>query len=389
VTVLRKVTVTSLFDPLAQTFTLSEGRMIGGVSVNFCSKGGANAGPANGVPWTQRNSVIVQIRTTQVGFPTSEVLAEAIIPWDDIKVGLPYAQNWTTAHFTPPVTLQADKEYCIVLLTDDPYHAVAIASLGQFVSAGNGREGWVTEQAYQIGTLLSSGNAVTWTAHQNDDMAFRLLGCKFTANTRTVDLGTVTADQASDFRPMATVFRPSAEADLKFSFTPVASGELREGYEDQSIELPARVTDTVVVKAHLQGSEKWSPVLYPDMQVLLGNIGELDDYITRGIQAATLFNASLKFDVLKSGGSNIRPFLEVARTVSGVDQNGPDGQPLTDFLPMNLTASAPIGDGWVEETYTLNGLRGVGLERLTALKLEVSGNTGNRPYGRKVRLTLK
>jgi hypothetical protein len=48
-------TVSARYDPLAQTFTLSEGRHIAGVDLWFKSKGSSR--------------VLVQIRETTVGFP--------------------------------------------------------------------------------------------------------------------------------------------------------------------------------------------------------------------------------------------------------------------------------------------------------------------------------
>ena len=51
---------------------------------------------------------------------------------------------------------------------------------------------------YRIGVLLSSSNASTWTAHQDRDLKFRLLACRFTENTRTVPLGNITVTDSTD-----------------------------------------------------------------------------------------------------------------------------------------------------------------------------------------------
>lgn len=55
--------------------------------------------------------------------------------------------------------------------------AIKVAELGKY-DAVNSR--WVTSQSYQVGILLSSSNASTWTLHQNLDLTFRLLAAKFT-----------------------------------------------------------------------------------------------------------------------------------------------------------------------------------------------------------------
>jgi len=66
-------TVVRRWDPLAQTFTLPERRLIGGLELWFTTKGGTAP-------------VIVQIRETQVGIPTTTVLTEGRLLASDIKI---------------------------------------------------------------------------------------------------------------------------------------------------------------------------------------------------------------------------------------------------------------------------------------------------------------
>jgi hypothetical protein len=65
-------TVVRRWDPLAQTFTLPERRTIGALELWFTAKGGSAP-------------VIVQIRETQVGIPTTTVLTEGRLNASDIK----------------------------------------------------------------------------------------------------------------------------------------------------------------------------------------------------------------------------------------------------------------------------------------------------------------
>lgn len=62
-------------DPLAQTFTLAESRFIGGVEVWFTAKG--------------TGRVKAQIRETNLGMPTSNVLSEGEITADTMKPNTP------------------------------------------------------------------------------------------------------------------------------------------------------------------------------------------------------------------------------------------------------------------------------------------------------------
>lgn len=70
-----------------------------------------------------------------------------------------------------------------------------MAELGKYDAV---HERWVTSQPYQVGVLLSSSNASTWTPHQDRDLTFRLLGARFTATivTKTGDYSDVTVIDA-------------------------------------------------------------------------------------------------------------------------------------------------------------------------------------------------
>jgi len=106
-----------------------------------------------------------------------------------------------------PVALDANREYALVVLTDDANHAVSVAELGKY----DPRTGWVTAQPYQIGVLLSSSNGITWTPHQSQDLTFRLLACHFTQTQKTVNLGQYTVTNLSDVMMLAGVERPQRD----------------------------------------------------------------------------------------------------------------------------------------------------------------------------------
>ena len=75
-----------------------------------------------------QNRVVLEIRTTQVGFPTQEVVANtSIFPADITADG----ETWTTIRFDSPVWLEEGREYAIVLLTDDPHTFGACCTVGR------------------------------------------------------------------------------------------------------------------------------------------------------------------------------------------------------------------------------------------------------------------
>lgn len=338
--------VLTRFDPLAQTFTLSESRHIGGIDLWFSNRG------------TKR--VVVQIHDTSLGMPTQTVLAEGSIMPASINV------NGTSTRITwQPVWLEAGHEYAIVLLTDDGDAAVRVAELGKY-DATHAR--WVTSQPYQVGVLLSSSNASTWTPHQNRDLTFRLLGARFTENIRTVDLGSVTATSASDLITLANVERVASDTDMQFTLTE-QDGTEHKLSDDLPIALRARVTGPLSVKALLSGSALRSPVLYPGIQIVLGNMSETADYVTRAITAGSNSKVSITYEALMTGTADVKVYIQKADST---------------WQLIDLTTGKAVGDSWVERTHILSSFSATE----TRVKLVLSGNILYRPKVHSLRVVI-
>ena len=344
-------TVVRRWDPLAQTFTLPERRTIGGLELWFTTKGGSAP-------------VIVQIRETQVGMPTTTVLTEGRLLASDIKT-----DGNATRITLDPVALEANREYAIVVLTDDANHAVSVAELGKY----DPRTGWVTAQPYQIGVLLSSSNGITWTPHQTQDLTFRLLGCRFTQQSKTVSLGQYTVTNLSDVMALAGVERPAAGTDVQFLATD-AQGRIVTLSEDQGLALSEKLSGNLAVSAKLTGTETASPILYPGTQLVFGTLEAAGDYLSRAIPAAATFNVAVTFDALTPGTSS----------VSVQAESGTPGS----FQALSLSSGVEVGNGWVERTYKATSLVGVGADRTTRVKLALSGNPQHRPFVRNLRVIV-
>lgn len=344
-------TVVRRWDPLAQTFTLPERRVIGGLELWFTNKGGSAP-------------VIVQIRETQVGMPTTTVLTEGRLLASDIKT-----DGNATRITLEPVALEANREYAIVVLTDDANHAVSVAELGKY----DPRTGWVTAQPYQIGVLLSSSNGITWTPHQTQDLTFRLLGCHFTQTSKTVSLGQYTVANLSDVMALAGVERPAAGTDVQFLATD-AQGRIYTLSEDKGLALSEKLSGNLAVSAKLTGTETASPILYPGTQLVFGTLEAAGDYLSRAIPAAATFNVAVTFDALTPGTSS----------VSVQAESGTSGS----FQALSLSSGVEVGNGWVERTYKASSLVGVGADRTTRVKLALSGSPQHRPFVRRLRVIV-
>ncbi|MBF0454938.1 MAG: DUF4815 domain-containing protein [Magnetococcales bacterium] len=332
-------------DPLAQTFVLNEGRHIGGVDVQFETIG--------------TTPVRAQIRETTVGMPNQEILAAGEILATDITlVG-------TTRITWEPVWLEGGREYALVLLTDDGDHAVAIAQLGKYDAA---RATWITSQPYQVGVLLSSSNASTWTPHQDMDLFFTLLGAKFSQASRTIDLGEIDADQVSDLLTLAGVELTGPDTEITLTLNN-ADGEAVRAQAGEPINLSQRLAGSYALKAELSGSDWRSPVLYPGVQAVLGNLSESADYISRAIPCGADRTISFTCEAWLPGQSGLAVSIQAADS---------------SWVPVLLDSSMPVGENWEERRFILTGHTATE----TRAKVVLSGTALDRPRARNFRLVV-
>ncbi len=334
-------TITSeRYDPLAQTFTLQQACFVAGIELWFTQKG--------------REDVRVQIRETTIGMPNQTVLAESIMASSAINL-----DGVTTLFEFFPLFLNEGQEYAIVVLTDGAEHEVAIAELGKF----DPNNGWITSQAYQVGVLLSSSNASTWTPHQDKDLTFRLKAASFSQAEHEIELGQISVDEISDVMALGVVERPSSDTDVRFEFLEEGQSKALSVQEWQPNNLVELITKPVTVKACLSGSTRFSPILYAGAQAVFGKLKKTADYISRAIECQAQGKITVTFEMVEN--SQVEVFL----------QQG-DG-----WLLLTLQQSKLLGDGWEMQTFILEDIG----QLQTRVKLELSGDTKHRPKVRSLR----
>ncbi|KAK6021157.1 hypothetical protein OSTOST_13181 [Ostertagia ostertagi] len=270
------------FDPLAQTFVLDELTQCAGVDLPFTAKGGP---------------VVVQIRETFNGVPTQAVVIEARVAADAIALDGFTRITWA------PTLLQARREYAIVVLCDDATTAVAVAELGKQDPV----QGYVTSQPYQVGVLLSSSNASTWTPHQDRDLCFRLLGAQYTQTERVIELGTADLVNATDLMVLGFAERPSAAANLLFEvqFPEAMGSEVVRLTDGQVVWLAAPFTGQVQVRARISGDARLAAVLQNGVQLVAGNIQGTGTYISRTVAADADNTVKVVYEGDIPGGSAV------------------------------------------------------------------------------------
>jgi hypothetical protein len=260
-------------------------------------------------------------------------------------------------------------EYAIVVLCNDADGAVAVAELGKYDGAA-GR--WVTNQPYNVGVLLSSSNASTWTPHQDRDMAFRLLAARYTQSVREIDLGSVTLSGATDLLVLSVNDQPSADAgsEIELTFPDTTKVAVSDG---QVVRLPSPVSGNVGVKARLRATQAASATLAPGLQVVAGQAATTADYVTRAFDAdAAGANVRVILDAILPSGSSVQVFL------SGVDAGD-------SWTPVTQEGTAkPLGDGKFEYQYYATGV----MEARVRVKLVLTGTIAARPQVSNLRVSV-
>jgi len=334
-------------DPLAQTFTMTENMQAAGVDLWFAVAPTTNAS--------------IQIRSTSTGFPESQILTEEIVPPSAVNLG----GAPTRVIFDNPFTLLADVEYALVIACGDANGEMSVAEIGKFDSVA---QKWITDQPYNIGVLLSSSNASTWTAHQDRDLTFRLLAANYTQTSSVVQLGTIAATAVTDLMLMAYADRPDGATDVQYSLTMPDNTTVITVSDGQPIQLAAAITGNVKVSATLKGNAKFSPVLHPGSQLVLGKVAATGDYVTRAIPGGTGVSVKAVYEALVPSGATVT-----------LQYKGPDSGDAWINIP--VSASRAVDDGFTEFTHAVTGVNELSVQ----IKIILNGTTAARPRVRDLR----
>lgn len=345
---LRQVTqITRMwYDPVAQTFALTRDAQIAGVDLWFTAK---------------ETDVRVQIRDVENGVPGRTVLAERVLKPEQIVAS---GGGHTRVLFPAPVTLARDTEYCLVILCNDATTALAIAQMGKFDSLA---QKWVTAQPYAVGVLLTSSNASSWTAHQDMDLAFRLLEPDYTATSREISLGSATLANATDLLLYALAETPAASAAVDYTLN-LPDGAQVTVAQGQAVTFAEPKSGNCEVVANLRGSTAdMGPVLWPGAQLLSGSLKTTADYYTRSVVAEGASRASLIYDALIPSGASVTPEIRID---SG------------EWQAMTPEGTVKGDSGFVEFRYGSE----LSSASLIKVRLTLAGTSAARPYVSSIRL---
>ncbi|ETS07678.1 DUF4815 domain-containing protein [Bartonella henselae] len=262
VKVMRRTTTVKIwtgYDPQAQVFTPDETRQITGVDFHLCKIG------------NQNHDLVIDLVSTENGYPTADIQAQTSYSMKGAKEG------WAGARYDVPLTVLDDRLTAFVIKTDDADHSVSLAKLGDFDAE---HQRYVSSHPYVTGPRFSSVNAKSWSAHQDEALAFRVLAARYTQTEKTVDLGEFDLVDCSDLQVRAAVELPSSDCSVIFEVER-NNGTVYQLLPFQLLSLTEYISEKVKLRAILKGTEKLSPVLFAPIQLIAGKIHKQATYVTR------------------------------------------------------------------------------------------------------------
>lgn len=332
------------WDPVAQTFRLSESAYISAIELHFPKK------PAD---WVQ-----VTIMGTTVGLPDAiKTIYTQRFTSDQLKAG------WNKLVFNVPVRLEADEEYALVIESASYEDTISTARLGQW-DQENRR--WITTQTLD-GVFLTSANRSTWTPVQEEDLSLKMYKATFKPQA-TVELGSVTVENATDLVLLCDLLTPHG-TNITLKATLVNRDETIILHPYIPVKI-AKYSGPILFEAEFSTTNlDVSPVLSGNIQLSVGTVSPVSTYVSR---------------YFSTRGSNLTVYLNCKEgsksRINVYYRSGTTWQALT----RNLSQAREVGNGYVEIPFTAT------LSNLsqTQLKIELVSTDTNlldRPEAQNLR----
>lgn len=155
----------TLYDPLAQSFTLTNTKSI--TSVNLCIQSKPTSSNAS-----HTSDLIVQIRElSDDGYPNRNIKGEQTLTPDQINVS-DDASAITKVTFDQAIQITGNTGYCVVLISDSNAYNVFTATKGETTIGTNSYT--LSGAPNGNGNLFTSNNAQTWIADATKSLKFSI-----------------------------------------------------------------------------------------------------------------------------------------------------------------------------------------------------------------------
>lgn len=333
-------------DPLAQTFTPTDSCQISALKLYCCAKG--------------NNPIRIEIRETTVGIPNETIIGTATLPAADIV-----AESDNLFVFEHPIYLSANREYAMVVMSDEATPAVGVAKLGGWDEKV---KRYVTAQPYTVGALLSSSNASTWTPHNGADLTFTLYAAHYATTNKTQVIGGFDAQNMTDLIVFLDAEIPTASCDVSLLIT-LPTGESLTTGVGQALSFDTPISGRVELAAVISGDHRFSPIVAAGVQAIASTLATTGDYVSVAIVAGEDTRVRVLCDAFVPQGA--------ALTVSAKDTTA------TTWTPLSAVATRPQDSGFQEITYQADDL--ISANNI-AVRLRLTGNAGARPKVKNLRI---
>ena len=354
-------TVTTIHDPLAQAFYLNDDAVLTKVGFFFKKK-------------EDGKNLVVQVRNMINGYPGPHLYDQVVVKSDAIEVSEDGSVE-TAIDFAQPVYLPGGDSYCIAILSDSNKYEMWVAVLGNMLAD---REELMLSQPYTEGAMFSSSNAVTWTAHQDTDLKFKLYSADYVVDepvvvefpeisfgNQTVS-GFILTAQTVDYRNSGITwyYRLREESD----WIPVQPFIYRPLEE---------LTNRIYVKCELSSDvASVSPFLNKDSVNIIGfKDADSGTYLSRTV------TMDQEFNTIKVSFEGYVPESDSYNLYYSTDANNETWTELTDPVETDL------GEGWKRYEFTSDSDLN---DRICKIKLSMtSGNPLDVPLFRKLITIMK
>lgn len=344
-------------DPVAQTFMFAEDQVLSKLGLYFASK-------------DNKYDLIVQVRDTDNGYPSANVLAEVIVPYDKVKTSTNSGEE-TVVEFDNPIYLRADTQYAFTVLTQSPTASIFIETLGRRDLLSNQI---VQQNPYIPGLFFTSSNALAWTAEQDKNIKFNLYTTSYESKA-TVYFNDI---NGVDYDRIMLQAETSVPVDCKLEWQystdgthwlPIAINKyVKLDKKIQNLTLRAEITTTGNV----------SPAIAIDSLLFTGSLNNLkSNYVSRNVTTDSEFT-SVKIIVDVNAPSGTGVVLYYATDVKGETWN---------TLTQSGEGKVKEDGGYIEYTYTAESIPKTKNFRVKVAM--TTNNSVNLPYVKNLKCILK
>lgn len=272
-------------DPLAQSFQFDQDQFITGVGLYFCDK-------------DITEPITVQIRNMINGYPGTTVYAEKVIAGSQVKYHAK-AGTETRVTFDDPVYCNANEQYCFTVLSDSDVDSMWLAETNKkdIVTSAI-----ISKNPYLNGVMFSSSNAMTWTAHQSQDLKFNLYGAKF-ESTGSIVFNALTDVSLDRIMIMSDESIPTG-CTISWQYSINEEEWLPiEVYDDRDL---SEIANSVQVRCNITATANTSPAIAFDSLLLCGfKSANEGTYVSRVVPVSAGYNkVKIDFDLYKPGNTN-------------------------------------------------------------------------------------